>query len=545
VYMYVDDSATVSGVTSAKDVIDEIKEELQWKYKNNEGQELSRFVGSTHVVTEDGIHISQEYLAASLPVTLIEGEKFPRCGPFTAGAQEDYEQRIELETQQGRLLNTTQHAKYRTILGSLSFLQATRPDLQFAIHFASRFMSAPTRSAMEILLRCARYAKLTARLGIIISTRGGKRKNNMEFLQRSGKEGDGPSVLGHHSEFPIKKWHIDVLADAANGTRATAGYLIFLNGNLVAARSFAPTRVVNSSTKGEILAMYEASDVGRISLHMLRALGEDAADISFHVWTDSNDVVRAMGSVIPTGTEVSSGQTYGTTRGVIDGTASVRNPTAHMPSEITGRDDIQIGNPGPEDMHGEAPFVGMGAYLPNGIFDAAWFKMVTAMGHVPNQLMAQSWFAPDLDDAAKKREAHNTWPLMLSTCQKLHDTRGTLFHIAGINMLADAMTKGYPTMALRDHIMHTELEFRTGKEDEQIEAVYSSARKSVNTVATPKPRRTKKQKLKAQEMLDETLRTVADTQTAAPDTTDAVVVHRAQDTAVASLEVASSDEPCM
>jgi len=193
-------------------------------------------------------------------------------------------------------------------------------------------------------------------------------------------------------------------------------------------------------------------------------------------------------------------------------------------------------------MHGEAPFVGMGAYLPNCIFDAAWFKVVAGMGHVPNQLMAQSWFAPDLDDAAKKREAHNTWPLMLSTCQKLHDTRGTLFHIAGINMLADAMTKGYPTMALRDHIMHTELEFRTGKEDEQIEAVYSSARKSANTVASPKPRRTKKQKLKAQEMLDETLQTAADMQTDASDASEAAVVHEAQDIATVLDEAANSVE---
>jgi len=157
VYVYVDDSGTGPGVSTAQQIAEEIKVKLKWKFKNNEHQELGRFVGNTHVVTSNGIHISQEYLAASMPVELNPGETFGRKGPFTAGYQEKMEAAIKGETERGEFLGTHLHGRYRTILGTMSYLQSTRPDLLFAIHFCARFMSAPTRSAMTVLLLCARY----------------------------------------------------------------------------------------------------------------------------------------------------------------------------------------------------------------------------------------------------------------------------------------------------------------------------------------------------------------------------------------------------
>ena len=55
---------------------------------------------------------------------------------------------------------------YRSLIGSLLYLTATRPDLMFAASFLSRFMNSPSENhygAAKIMLR---YVKGTADFGI-------------------------------------------------------------------------------------------------------------------------------------------------------------------------------------------------------------------------------------------------------------------------------------------------------------------------------------------------------------------------------------------
>ena len=62
---------------------------------------------------------------------------------------------------------------YRSLVGSLLCLTATRLDLMFLVGLLSRFMSSPSNIHMEIYKRILRYIKETSDLGIRYSKIGG------------------------------------------------------------------------------------------------------------------------------------------------------------------------------------------------------------------------------------------------------------------------------------------------------------------------------------------------------------------------------------
>ncbi|GAA5853008.1 hypothetical protein JCM9279_003781 [Rhodotorula babjevae] len=64
----------------------------------------------------------------------------------------------------------TERHPYRELLGALVYLSAcTRPDLAFALSFASRFASCPARWHWSMLMHIARYLSGTAGLGLVCS----------------------------------------------------------------------------------------------------------------------------------------------------------------------------------------------------------------------------------------------------------------------------------------------------------------------------------------------------------------------------------------
>ena len=50
---------------------------------------------------------------------------------------------------------------YRHLVGSLVYLTVTRPDISYAIHQVSQYMSAPRSTHYAIVLRILRYLKGT------------------------------------------------------------------------------------------------------------------------------------------------------------------------------------------------------------------------------------------------------------------------------------------------------------------------------------------------------------------------------------------------
>jgi hypothetical protein len=60
--------------------------------------------------------------------------------------------------------------EYRSMIGSLLYLTATRPDIQFAVGLCARFQSSPRSSHRTTVQRVFRYLKHTPEFGIWYST---------------------------------------------------------------------------------------------------------------------------------------------------------------------------------------------------------------------------------------------------------------------------------------------------------------------------------------------------------------------------------------
>ncbi|KAK1613736.1 hypothetical protein QYE76_019253 [Lolium multiflorum] len=72
----------------------------------------------------------------------------------------------------------TDATEYRSIVGNLRSLVHTRPDLNFAVGFVSRFMEAPTEEHLAAVKRILRYITRSTRLRYCVETK----KIELEFV---------------------------------------------------------------------------------------------------------------------------------------------------------------------------------------------------------------------------------------------------------------------------------------------------------------------------------------------------------------------------
>ena len=55
---------------------------------------------------------------------------------------------------------------YRSMIGSLLYLTATRPDISFSVGLCARFQSVPTESHLQAVKRVCRYVAGTVNYGL-------------------------------------------------------------------------------------------------------------------------------------------------------------------------------------------------------------------------------------------------------------------------------------------------------------------------------------------------------------------------------------------
>ena len=60
-------------------------------------------------------------------------------------------------------------SSYRRFLGCLIYLTTTRPDISYAVHHLSQFMSAPTSTHSQATFRILRYLKQAPGLGLFFA----------------------------------------------------------------------------------------------------------------------------------------------------------------------------------------------------------------------------------------------------------------------------------------------------------------------------------------------------------------------------------------
>jgi hypothetical protein len=149
VSLYVDDML-VTG--SNEELMAEFKREMQEVFEMSDLGIMNYFLGMEIQQCSKGIFVSQRKYA----VDILKKFNLESCKAVAAplALNEDDGERLE------------EPAMFRSLVGSLLYLTATRPDLMFPAGLLSRFMSSPTSVHWGIAKRVLKYIRGTSDLGI-------------------------------------------------------------------------------------------------------------------------------------------------------------------------------------------------------------------------------------------------------------------------------------------------------------------------------------------------------------------------------------------
>ncbi|CAL1368567.1 unnamed protein product [Linum trigynum] len=157
--LYVDDMA-ITG--SDHDGIQRLKEGLNASFNLKDLGELSYFLGLEVNRDSRGILLCQHKYIPDL----MDDHQFIDCRPVST----PMELNLRLGRDSGMLL--PDNKVYRSIVGSLIYLSATRPDISYAVQVVSQFMDAPRSDHLAAVHRILRYLQGTCNVGIFFPSTG-------------------------------------------------------------------------------------------------------------------------------------------------------------------------------------------------------------------------------------------------------------------------------------------------------------------------------------------------------------------------------------
>jgi len=153
VQIYVDD--IIFGSTN-DNLCKEFSENMSKEFEMSMMGELNFFLGLQIKQSNEGIHISQsKYCKEMLKKFEMENAK-PISTPMSLSDK-------LTEDPKGIPVDTK---KYRGMIGSLLYITASRPDIQYSVCKCARFQVAPKESHLSAVKRILRYLKGTVDLGL-------------------------------------------------------------------------------------------------------------------------------------------------------------------------------------------------------------------------------------------------------------------------------------------------------------------------------------------------------------------------------------------
>ncbi|GJW62608.1 retrovirus-related pol polyprotein from transposon TNT 1-94 [Tanacetum coccineum] len=153
VQIYVDDIIFAS--TDPKDC-DRFSNEMSSKFQMSMMGQISFFLGLQISQNPRGIFINQSKYANEILKKFDLHKSDPVDTPMVERTKLD-------EDLSGTPVDQT---KYRSMIGSLMYLTASRPDLVFAVCMCARYQSRPTKKHLEAVKRVFRYLQGTINMGL-------------------------------------------------------------------------------------------------------------------------------------------------------------------------------------------------------------------------------------------------------------------------------------------------------------------------------------------------------------------------------------------
>jgi hypothetical protein len=217
--VYVDD-LIITG--SDVEEIAKFKEQMHGMFRMSDLGLLSYYLG-IEVEQRDGhITLSQ----ASYALKVLEAAGMQDCNL----CHTPMDTRLKIGKHNGG--DAVDATKYRSIIGSLRYLVNTRPDLAFAVGFASRFMEAPGVHHWALVKQILRYLKGTIRYGCRYSA------------------GSAPNLVGYSDS--------DHVGDV-DDRKSTSGIVFFLGSSIITWGSQKQKVVAQSSCEAEYIAAATAA----------------------------------------------------------------------------------------------------------------------------------------------------------------------------------------------------------------------------------------------------------------------------------------------
>jgi hypothetical protein len=142
--------------------------------------------------------------------------------------------------------------EYRSMIGSLLYLTATRPDIQFFVCLCTRFQPSPRTSHQQTVKRIFRYLRYTPELGLWYSV------------------SSSLSLLGF-SDADFVGCRVD--------RKSTSGTCQFLGSSLVSWSSRKLSSVAQSTTKAGYVAAASCFSQLLWITYTLRDFGEECSDV--------------------------------------------------------------------------------------------------------------------------------------------------------------------------------------------------------------------------------------------------------------------------
>ncbi|KAJ9558107.1 hypothetical protein OSB04_012721 [Centaurea solstitialis] len=214
VQIYVDD--IIFGSTK-EDMCKEFEELMRKKFKMSSMGELTFFLGLQVKQKRDGIFINQsKYVATML-------QKFGMNDAKPASTPMETHKHLTADVE-GEEVDVHQ---YRSMIGSLMYLTASRPDIMFAVCVCARFQVRPKESHLHAVKRIFKYLKGQPRLGL---------------------------WYPNDTSFDLVAYTDSDYGGANLDRKSTSGGCQFLGGRLVSWQCKKQTTVSQSTTEAEYIA---------------------------------------------------------------------------------------------------------------------------------------------------------------------------------------------------------------------------------------------------------------------------------------------------